>query len=129
MLEEINPETVCRIVAGIREFQAKEEVVLPEVRDSSSDDWALQVLADHGDDLTYDETRTAIDDLEPDQQVALVALLWIGRGDFLETEWAEAYAAAEEEATPRVAEYLLATPLADDFLEEGLALMGYSCGE
>jgi hypothetical protein len=129
MLEEINPETVCRIIAGIREFQAKEEVVLPEVTDSSSDDWALQVLADHGDDLTYDETRTAIDDLEPDQQIALVALMWIGRGDFLETEWEDACTAAEEHWNPRTAEYLLATPLADDFIEEGLALLGYSCGE
>lgn len=129
MLDHLNPETVCHIIAGIREFQAKEEVVLPEVTDSSSDDWALQVLADHGDDLTYDETRTAIDDLEPDQQIALVALMWIGRGDFLETEWDEAYAAAEEQANPRTPEYLLATPLADDFLEEGLALLGYSCGE
>jgi hypothetical protein len=129
MLEEINPETVCLIVAGIREFQAKEEVVLPEMTDSTSDDWALQVLADHGDDLTYDETRTAIDDLEPDQQIALVALMWIGRGDFLETEWEDAFAAAEENWNPRTAEYLLATPLADDFLEEGLALLGYSCVE
>lgn len=129
MLEEINPETVCRIIAGVREFQAKEEVVLPEVADSSSDDWALQVLADHGDDLTYDETKTVIDDLEPDQQIALVALMWIGRGDFLETEWEDAYAAAEENWNPRTAEYLLATPLADDYMEEGLALLGYSCAE
>ncbi|MBK8162901.1 MAG: DUF3775 domain-containing protein [Gammaproteobacteria bacterium] len=129
MLEQINPETVCRIIGGIREFQAKEEVVLPEVTDSSSDDWALQVLADHGDDLTYDETRGVIDDLEPDQQIALVALMWVGRGDFLETEWDDALAAAEEHWNPRTAEYLLATPLADDYIEEGLALLGYSCAE
>jgi hypothetical protein len=129
MLEEINPELVCQIINGIREFQAKEEVVLPDPTESSSDDWALQVLADHGDDLTYDETRTAIDDLEPDQQTALVTLMWIGRGDFLETEWDAAFEAATERHTPRTAEYLLATPLADDYLEEGLSLLGYACGE
>lgn len=129
MLDQINPETVCRILTGIREFQAKEEVVLPEVTGSANDDWALQVLADHGDDLTYDETRTAIDDLEPDQQTALVALMWLGRGDFLEAEWEDALAMAEESWNPRTAEYLLATPLAADYLEEGLSLLGYSCEE
>ncbi|MBK9130215.1 MAG: DUF3775 domain-containing protein [Gammaproteobacteria bacterium] len=129
MLDQINPETVCRILTGIREFQAKEEVVLPEVTGSANDDWALQVLADHGDDLTYDETRSAIDDLEPDQQVALVALMWLGRGDFLEAEWEDALATAEESWNPRTAEYLLATPLAADYLEEGLSLLGYSCDE
>ena len=129
MLDQINPETVCRILTGIREFQAKEEVVLPEVTGGANDDWALQVLADHGDDLTYDETRSAIDDLEPDQQMALVALMWLGRGDFLEAEWEDALAAAEESWNRRTAEYLLATPLAADYLEEGLSLLGYSCEE
>lgn len=129
MLEQVNPDIVCQVIMGIREFQAKEDVVLHEAADDASADWALQVLADHGDDLTYDETKTAIDDLEPDQQVALVALMWIGRGDFLESEWEEAFAAAEEHWNQRTAEYLLATPLADDYLEEGLALLGYSCEE
>jgi hypothetical protein len=127
MLEQLNPETVCRIIAGAREFQSQEEVVLPDVPDSPSEDWALQALAEHTDDLTFQEMKAAIDDLEPDQQVALVALMWTGRGDFSAEEWGDALAAAQENWTPRTAEYLLATPLVADFLGEGLSQLGYSC--
>jgi len=33
-------------------------------------------------DFAYEELKTTIEDLEPDQQVCLVALMWLGRGDF-----------------------------------------------
>lgn len=124
---ELNPEIVCLIVARAREFQAKEEVVLPDEPFNPSDDWALQTLADHLDDLTYREVTAAIDDLEPDQQVTLVALMWLGRGDFDTEEWDAAVAQALDQANDRTAEYLLATPLVADYLEEGLDLLGYSC--
>ena len=35
----INPETVCIIVAKVCQFQAKEEVVIPDVPISSSKNW------------------------------------------------------------------------------------------
>lgn len=129
MLEHINPELVCRIIGCVREFQAKEEVVLPDVPDNPADDWALQVLASHVDDLTYSEAKGTIDDLERDQQAALVALMWIGRGDFDVSDWDDAYAQATERWTPRTAEYVLTTPLAADYLDDALSQMGYACDE
>jgi len=129
MLEQLNPDLACRIVECVREFQAKEDVVLPDRPDNPSDDWALQVLADHADDLTYSEAKCTIDDLERDQQAALVALMWIGRGDFDATDWQGAYGEAVERWTKRTAEYVLATPLAPDYIDEALAQMGYSCDE
>lgn len=126
---DVNPETVCWVIAQIREFQAKEEVVIPEVSTSSSEDWALQVLADHRDDLTYTEFKSVVSELEPVQQASLVALMWLGRGDYLASEWDAALRDARESWTPRTADYLIATPLACDYLEEGLASLGYSCEE
>lgn len=126
---DINPETVCLILQKAREFQAKEDVVIPEEPASATDDWALQVLADHRDDLTYREVKAAIDDLEPDQQVALVALMWLGRGDFDVSEWEQALNEAGGSWNRRTAEYLLTTPLVADYLEEGLFQLGYSCEE
>ncbi len=126
---ELNPEIVCLIIARAREFHAKEQVVLPEEPFNPGDDWALQILADHLDDLTYREVIDAIQDLEPDQQADLVALMWLGRGDFEVDEWNAAVAQALEQSNDRAAEYLLATPLVADFLEEGLDLLGYSCDE
>ncbi|GGO79999.1 hypothetical protein GCM10011348_15700 [Marinobacterium nitratireducens] len=125
----INPETVCQIIQLAREFHAKEEVVIPETPDSPADDWGLQVLADHSGDLSYQFTRDLIAELELDQQVTLVALMWLGRGDFGDDDWKEALMTALDERSPHTAEYLLSTPLVADYLEEGLRVHGYGCEE
>lgn len=124
---DVNPETVCWAIAQIRAFQAKEAVVIPEASSGPSEDWALQVLADHRDDLTYREFTSVVSELEPIQQANLVALMWLGRGDYLAIEWDAALREARESWTPRTADYLIATPLACDYLEEGLASLGYTC--
>ena len=126
---EFNPETVCFLISKAKEFHAKEEVVIPDEPLSPSEDWGRQVLADHAGDLTHREFKAAVDDLEPDQQAVLVALMWLGRGDYSEDQWDAACSDAEAGWTPRTAEYLLATPLVADYLEEGLALLGYGCEE
>jgi hypothetical protein len=127
---DINPEIVCDIIQKAREFQAKEGVTFPiDVPGEPSDDtdW-LQTLADHKDDLTYQEVIQAINKLEPDQQMTLVALMYIGRGDYTPNEWSEAVAMARETLTPsNVAVYLLSQPLVSNYLEDALAAMGYSC--
>lgn len=124
---DVSSEIVCAIIAKAREFHAKEAVVIPEEPANPSGDWAVQVLADHADDLTYREAQQTIDDLEPDQQLNLVALMWIGRGDFDAGEWDAALAQARQLWTARTAEYLLARPLVADHLQEGLLALGYSC--
>lgn len=126
---EINPEIVCFLISKAKEFHAKEAVVIPEEPMNSSDDWALQVLADHTEDLDYQEFSSTVDDLEPDQQVEVVALMWLGRGDYDVEQWEEARATALRRRTKRTAEYLMTTPLVADYLEEGLALLGYDCEE
>ncbi len=125
----LNPQTVCFLIAKAREFHAKEEVVIPQEPLSPSDSSALEVLADHRDDPVYSELKNTINDLEPDQQVELVALMWLGRGDFDVAEWETARQQAGENWTEHTAEYLIATPLVADYLEEGLAQLGYSCAE
>ena len=125
----INPENVCFIIAKAHEFHSKEEVVIPELPDSPADDWALQVLADHSDDRCVDEVRSVIHDLEPDQEVTLVALMWLGRGDYDIGNWADALLDARSRVTDRTTEYLMATPLVADYLTEGLDLHGHRCEE
>ena len=124
---EINPDTVCASIERAREFQAKEDVVVPEEPGSPSGDWARQVLAAHADDLTYQETTVAIADLEKDQQVCLVALMWLGRDDYSLDEWDTALSDAEDSWNERTAEYLLATPLVADYLLAGLEAHGHTC--
>ena len=126
---DLSPEIVCMIIARAREFHAKEDVVIPEEPDSPSGDWARQVLADHEDDLSLQEVIETINGLEPDQQVNLVALMWIGRGDYDAGEWEEVLEQAREMWTTHTAQYLMARPLVADYLEEGLISLGYSCAD
>ncbi len=123
---EVNPDIVYRIAELAREFHAKEAVVFPHEVEAESDDWAMQVLADHADDATYDELKGTIESLEIRQQAYIVALMWMGRGDFHPGDWAETLAQANEQWTPHTADYLISTPLVADYLEEGLSLFGYT---
>ena len=125
---DINPDIVCSIIARAREFHAKEEVVIPNVGDDDAD-WGMQILADHANDPSFQELKTNIDDLEPDQQVTLVALMWLGRGDYTTEEWQEALVFARESWNHRTAEYLIGTPLVADYLQEGLSQFDLSCDE
>ena len=126
MVLDVRPETVRFIAETARSFQAKEAVSIPEDAPlSPADDWALQTLAAHLDDPSYQEAHSAIQDLEPDQQIQLVALMWLGRGDFDLDTWDDAIEMATNERNARTAEYLLSTPLIASYLEEALSQHGY----
>ena len=119
---DLNSETVRFIIDKAHQFHVQEAVTIPEEALSPSDDWARQMLAAHGDDPTFLELKSTIDDLEPDQQVSLVALMWVGRGDFEIDDWPAALEAAGDAWNERTAEYLIGTTLVSDYLEAGLAL-------
>ncbi len=102
-------------------------MTFPEITDSPSEDWALQALAAHSGDSVFQEFKSTIDDLEPDQQQEVVALMWLGRDEFSVDEWEAAREEARNSWTESTAEYLIAHPHLADYLLEGLDLLGYSC--
>ena len=119
--------TVCYIVVKAREFEAQEDVVEPDYASDAVDDGFRQVLEAYADDPTFDELRTFIDDLNVDDQCQLVALAWVGRGDYSKGDWDEALSLARERHNERTSLYLLGMPLLPDYLEEGLAAFDLSC--
>ena len=123
----VNPQTVCFIITRAKEFQSDETSVTSDDVPVQDSEWPDEALQAHGTDTSYREIKAVVDDLEPDQQAALVALMWLGRGDYDADDWDTAYAEAADNLTPRTAEYLLATPLVAEYLAEGLALLGYDC--
>lgn len=124
----VSPHKVCVLIGMAREFHAKESVSFPESDYASGgEDWAMQVLADHRDDPCYREMHQIISGMDLEEQVNLVALLWLGRGDFAAEEWAEALEEARGRLSSHTADYVIGTPLAADYLEEGLSALGYSC--
>jgi Protein of unknown function (DUF3775) len=113
----VSLDKVCFLIGKAREFHAKEEVVFPEEPNAPTEDWARQVLADHRDDPCYQEVHELIDAMDVDEQVNLVALMWLGRGDFTREEWEDALKEARDRLTAHTAEYIIATPLVADYLE------------
>jgi len=124
----IDVDTLCFIIARAREFQAKEGIVIPEpIPDSPSENWAMQILADHADDHVLQEAVDTINDLDDDQQAELVSLMWLGRGDYSLDEWETALADAVSARSDHTAGYLMSHPEVAFYLEEGMALHGLSC--
>jgi hypothetical protein len=94
-----------------------------------SDDRQTSVLEEHEDDPVEEELTSLIDALSEDEQIDLIALAWLGREDYVASDWPAVRQEAASSHNDRTAEYLLGTPLIADYLEGGLALLGYSCRE
>lgn len=125
----ISPEKVCFVIIKAREFDAKDEVTEPDLGSNPADDGDLAVLEDHRDDPVAEELTSFINSLSEDEQVDLVALAWLGRDDYSASDWPAVREEALRAHNRRTAQYLLGTPLLGDFLEEGLSMLGHSCGE
>jgi hypothetical protein len=102
----LNGETVRFIIDKAHEFQTLGDVAAEEGTEEPNP--------------VYDELKATINDLEPDQQISLVGLMWLGRGDFSADEWILALGKARDGWNDRTADYLIGTPLLADYLEEGL---------
>ena len=127
MPPSIATDKVCFSVVMAREIHAK---VPPQEEDPASDeadDNFREVLEDFADDAMYQELREFIAALDDDERAEVLALMWIGRGDFDGTEWDDALAEAHGTANQREPEYLMGTPLVSDLLEEGLSAFDLSC--
>jgi hypothetical protein len=123
----ISPETVCYLIVKAREFDVKVDPVDPDSGSNPTDDNDVDILEDLADDPTFEEVSGALGALNDDETLDLVALTWIGRGDYTSEDWEEARDQAREIPLKDRPRYLLGTPLLGDFLEEGLSELGYSC--
>lgn len=125
----ISPERVCFLIVKAREFDVKEQVIEPDPGSNPTDDMDASVLEDYGDDPVAEEMISAIRALSEDEQIELVAIAWLGRGDGTLDDWESLKAQAAEERNNRTASYLLGMPQLGDYLEDGLAALGRSCAE
>jgi hypothetical protein len=121
----ISPEKVCYVILKAREFDVQDNA---PGDDAETDDESWSALAAHHDDPTYRELKAFIGSLNQDEQVDLVALTWLGRGDATIDEWDDLRAEAARAHNKRTASYLLSKPmLLPDHLEDALDQFGLSC--
>jgi len=125
----ISTDKVCFIALKAREFDVKDVLTDPDDGSNPSDDGMVSVLEDNPDDPVVQELIAFINSLVIDEQVDLVTLAWIGRGDGTIEDWNELRAEAARVHNNHTARYLLGLPLLSDYLQEGLSQFGRSCSD
>jgi Protein of unknown function (DUF3775) len=127
-MPDINPQKVCFIAAMARELLSEDEGARPD-GSNATDDGERSILTDAAYPPIHSEFLQYVADLDEDETAALVALLWIGRGDFEAGDWEDAVAQARERRETPTATYLLGEPLLPDYLEDALAAFVQSCSD
>ena len=120
----ISAEKVRFLIEKTREFDVKEGATDPDSGSNAADDKMVDVLDDGGDDPVVREITGFINAMTDDEQIDLVALMRLGRGDGGIEEWDELRREAAEGRNNRTASYLLGEPLVSDYLAEGLDTFG-----
>ena len=123
----ISLEKLAYIVEKAREFDA-EVPIDPDAATGSdpADDDERQVLLDTPDNPSEQELHDAIDGLNTDEREELLALVWVGRGDFDARGWPEALQQVRDTGAAGDTDELVRTPLLADYLEAGLDALGLS---
>ena len=124
---DIPLDKVCELILRMREIDVKEGITDPDSSSNPIDDGSTDVLTSGGNDSTEEQVREFLAGLNDDERHDLVAITWIGRGDFEPDEWPAARREARERESLSTADYLLGIPNVGDLLDEGLAALGRSC--
>jgi hypothetical protein len=125
---DMDKDKVCFVVVKAREFDAQVPMTEEETDTVAPDDDDFHdEPMFNTDNSNVQELKAWIDGLNWDEQCQMVALVWLGRGDFGKEDWDEALKTAGDRHTEHTAEYLLGMPLLADYLEEGLAQFDLSC--
>ena len=125
----VTPDSAFAILLKAREFDAKVPQTDPDSGSNPSDDESVDALEFGPSDDTRRELTSAIHDLNDDEQSDLIALIFIGRGDFTLSEWNEARQEAGQIGRQHIPNYVVEIPLVSDFLQEGLAQFNFSIEE
>ena len=122
----IPPVQLAYIVEKARAFDAETAPVDTDSGSDPSDDNEVAILEATADNPIQQELSAALNALDDEQRIEILALMWLGRGDFDRSEWRAALAQAREIHNAHETSYLLGTPLLADYLEEGIAALGFS---
>lgn len=114
---KIEPQKVRNILAKIKHFQGK----IDEYPKLTTQEDTSHILSDP----EYQNLLATINNLPPDQQATLVALMYVGQGDFKKSELAEAFNVAQNQLTRHIGQYLLSQPNVINHIENGLNILGF----
>jgi Protein of unknown function (DUF3775) len=124
----ISIEKVCAFIEAARELAGLD---LSTTGDStaSGDDSALASVVEStsGIDPRRRDLVAFVGDLDAGEQVNLLALILLGRGDFDIEEWDEALAAARDSIEDRSADFMIGDSALPGYLMEAIEAFEESC--
>jgi hypothetical protein len=126
---EIAIDKIRALIVEARRLDVKEANSDPDSGSNATDDGNTDVLtSSNRDDASEKEFRGLIAGMNADERADILALLYVGRGDFGPDEWEDAVALARDRdgQSGHLGNYLVGTPNLPDLLDEGLATMGDS---
>ena len=115
----ISPKKLFFIISKSRQSDGNGEA---DLSSDSSDD----LPENHSNGTDRSELFGFIRDLNVDEQIDLVALMWLGRGDGNLDNWRDLRSEALRAHNNRTASYLIGTPMLADYLAEALSQFGKS---
>jgi hypothetical protein len=126
-MNHLSVEKACFIIVKAREYHAKTEPDDLEAGSNAADDKMVEILEDNPDDPTFEELVGAVESLNDEERAELLALFWLGRGDFEKMNWRSGLKQAAEFDGKQAARYIVSHPMASDHIESGLEAFGQSC--
>jgi len=128
----ISTEKVCAFIETAREVAGKVASNSGD-RTTTGDDSKLETIVDEpGQDLYEGDERRRqmvefVAGLNVEEQTDLLALIWLGRGDYDIAEWDDALEEAEARIAARDPDYMIGDASLPEYLGDGLDAFGRTC--
>jgi hypothetical protein len=123
----ISSDKVCAFIEVARELAGKVPSTAGD-RTTTGDDSRLVTIEEYpGVDERRREMVEFVAGLNAGEQSDLLALIWLGRGDYDIAEWDDAVAEAEGRIAARDPDYMIGDAALPEYLGGGLEAFGRSC--
>jgi hypothetical protein len=128
----ISTEKVCAFIEAAREVAGKVPSTAGDRTTTGDDSELATIVDDPGQDFyERDERRREMVEfvagLNVEEQTDLLALIWLGRGDYDLAEWDDALAEAEARIVARDPDYMIGDAALPQYLGDGLEAFGRTC--
>lgn len=120
-------DKLCFIIAKAREFDVKDVITDSGGSSNPTDDAMISVLEDHSDDPVVQKIASVIFAVRENEQIGLLTLAWLGRGDGTRIDWEDLHADVFRARNKRPASDFLGIPSLADYREGAIAQFGISC--
>jgi hypothetical protein len=123
----ISSEKVCALIEAARELAGIVPSTAGDHTTTGDDSRLVTMEGDPDNNVRRREAIEFVAGLNVEEQTDLLALIWLGRGDYEIDDWVEAVAEAEARIAARDPDFMLGDSALPDYLGGGLEAFGVAC--